>query len=128
MSKLKYFKKNLAGHQGWEESFMGKLVEEHFWDKNEFWHLHAELTHYAIEHKHDFMLSRRLSAEVARMIYLVMITFAEHESSSDFHIVGLEHDEIYPFIERVELLSSAFFSGDILGEDSFELQNPLLLE
>jgi len=128
MSKLKYFKKNLSGDKRWKESFMAKLVEEHFWDKNEFWHLHAELTLYAIEHKHDFFLSRRLSAEVARMMYLIMITFAEHESSSEFHIIGVEHDELYDFIERVEHLSTAFFSGDILGEDSFDLQNPLLVE
>lgn len=121
---MHYLYKNIAGHELWEESFIGRLLEYMVWDKDEFWHLHAELTRYCIEHKDDKSIPREIASQVARMIYLIMIIYANTKESG---IDGVDKDELDEFIERVELLSSAFFSGDIVGEDSFDLKNPYLL-
>lgn len=120
---MKYLNKNIAGHKLWEESFIGKLLEENIWDKDEFWHLHAELTNYSIAHKNDTSIPREIASDVARIIYLIMICARPKESG----LQEIKGNELYEFIERVELLSSAFFSGNILGEDCFDLKNPYLV-
>ncbi len=121
---MKYLNKNIASHSLWEESFIGKLLEECVWDKDEFWHLHAEITRYSIEHKNDKFIPREIASEVARMIFLILKTYAGSKESG---LEGVNDEELHELIERVELLSLAFFSGNIVAEDEFDLKNPYLL-
>jgi hypothetical protein len=58
-----------------------------------------------------------------------MKSYAAHRDSNDgYHIKGVTDEELYEFIERIELLSTAFFAGEILEESSFDLQNPYLID
>ncbi len=107
---------------------MGRLHEEGVWDKDEFWHLHADLTRYSIANKDHDCVPRRAASEVARMIFSIMKLYAAHRDPNDgYRIKGVADEELHEFIERIELLSAAFFSGKILEESSFDLQNPYLI-
>lgn len=125
---MEYLDKNIGGPL-WERSFMGRLHEEGVWDKDEFWHLHADLTRYSIGTRDDDTLPRHVASEVARIIFYIMKSYAAHRDPKDYYqIKGVDDQELYEFIERVELLSVAFFAGEIHGESSFDLQNPYLID
>jgi Immunity protein 41 len=125
---VEYLNKNIGGDL-WEHSFIGRLHEEGVWDKDEFWHLHADLTKYSIDNKDNDSLPRRVASEVARIIFFIMKSYAAHRDPNDgYRIQGVADEELYEFIERVELLSAAFFAGKILGESSFDLRNPYLTD
>jgi hypothetical protein len=118
---------NLPGNPAWEGSFYERLVEDAFWDKNEFWKLHLALVKAARAPRSQETMDRELAHAVAKIQSRVLGLVAAHYNPSDiFTISNLTPDELHGFVERFEHAIIGVFSGEVLPESSYELTNPLV--
>ncbi len=124
---MEYFNKNISGHNDWEESFIGQLLECHTWNRDEFWRLHADITVYITTNADSGSLPRHIAGEFSRLVYLIMLMYAAHYDPQDvYRIEGVNEEELTNFIERVEWLSQSYFNGNVPNESEFYEQNPYL--
>jgi hypothetical protein len=120
---------NLPSSLEWPTSFLGRLVEDCIWDKEQFWRLHLALLTVAESAQASSVLDRELSLAVMRLQARVLGALSAHYCSDDlFKISNLADRELRDYAERFEHATLSVFSGEILPESSYDLQNPLRIE
>lgn len=118
--------RNLPGNPLWEGSFYEKLAEYGLWDEREFWRLHHDLIRVAKDIKGQ-EISKELSAAIVKIYIRISSLMAAHSDPMDgFSIKNLNHEQIISYKERLDIAVIGVFSGEILNEISFDLQNPFL--
>jgi hypothetical protein len=118
--------RNLPGSQDWEGSFYERLVEYGVWDDAEFWKLHSDLIRIAQAIDGD-TIEREIALAVMRLYIKISSLISAHFRPNDIYsIEDLSELQISARKERLDLAVIGVFSGEILGEERFDLRNPLL--
>lgn len=118
--------RSLPGNDSWEGSFYERLVEYGVWDDAEFWKLHSDLIHIAQTIDSD-TIEREIALAVMRLYIKISSLISAHFRPNDvFCIEDLSELQISAYKERLDLAVIGVFSGEILGEERFDLRNPLL--
>lgn len=119
--------RNLPGNSAWVGSFYERLVEDAVWDRDEFWKLHFALINVAKASGSGEAINRELAWAVAKIQSRVLGSVAAHYNPNDiFTITNLTPDELHEFIERFDHAVLGLFSGEVLDESSYDLNNPLI--
>ncbi|MBV8622572.1 MAG: hypothetical protein JO174_03705 [Herbaspirillum sp.] len=117
---------NLPENDLWEGCFCEKLAEYGIWDENEFWKLHFDLTQIGID-EDDENISKDLAAVIVKTYVRISSLITAHFDEQDaFFISNLNRHQLQSFTERLNLATTAAFTGDVLDESSFDLKNPLI--
>lgn len=118
--------RNLPENDLWEGCFYEKLAEYGIWDENEFWKLHFDLTQIGIG-EGDENISKDLAAVIVKTYVRISSLITAHFDDQDaFSISNLTRHQLQSFAERLNLATTAAFTGDVLDESSFDLKNPLI--
>lgn len=124
---IDYIYQNTPGNDSWEGTFYERLVEYAYWDTQEFWRLHSALLDAAVLSARSEKIDRHLAECVIRIYSRVRGLVSAHFNANDFFkIQNLNDVEIHEFCERLDLAVIGVFSGEVLPESSFDLQNPMI--
>lgn len=129
MFEREYIFKNLPGNPAWVGSFYERLAEEGVWDKDEFWKLHLALINAANKLASQSSIDCELASAVARIQSCVWGLIAAHYDENDVFTIGnLTATELYDFTERFDHAILGVFSGEVIPEASYDLNNPLICD
>jgi hypothetical protein len=128
LAAYKHIKDNLPGAPGYRGSFCERLAEQAVWDSTEFWKAHGDLVQAARETRNSKTIDRELAAAVVAFYSRICFLLVAHYDKNDpFKISCVLPDDLYAFCERLRLAVIGVFTGEVLPESSFYLQNPLIL-
>ena len=125
--KLHQIERYSANHPDWEGSFSERLYEHSEWNIPEFWKLHKELIDLAIELKKSNEINKKLVGQLLGIQKSITTMVIAHFNKNDsVTLSGVTDDLLYEFMERFDMAITGISSGQVLGEDQFDLMNPLI--